>query len=96
VAGAGDGDVSEAGVEQVRVNTGIGIDQDALGGEALGAVAGHGVAMIEKLCHLRLPITLNSTDPVIDRVQAPEVAKVGKHRFTHPKNSLSVESKLRL
>ena len=36
VAGAGDGDVSEAGVEQVRVNTGIGIDQDALGGEALG------------------------------------------------------------
>ena len=47
VARAGDGDISEAGVEQVRVNACIGVHQDALGGEALGAMAGDGVAMIE-------------------------------------------------
>ena len=47
MAGAGDGDVAEAGVEQVRVDAGIGVDEDALGGEALGAVAGDGVAVVE-------------------------------------------------
>jgi len=47
VAGAGDGDVAEAGVEQVRVDAGVGVDEDALGGETLGTVAGDGVAMIE-------------------------------------------------
>jgi hypothetical protein len=47
VAGAGDGDVAEAGVEQVRVDAGVGVHQDALGGEALGTVAGDGVAVVE-------------------------------------------------
>ena len=47
VARAGDGDVSEAGVEQVGVDAGIGVDQNALGGEALGAVTGDGVAVVE-------------------------------------------------
>ena len=47
VAGAGDGDVAEAGVEQVRVNAGIGVDENALGGETLGAVAGDGIAVVE-------------------------------------------------
>ena len=47
MAGARDGDVAETGVEQVWVNAGVGIDQDALGGESLGAVTGDGVAVIE-------------------------------------------------
>ena len=47
MAGAGDGDVAEAGVEQVRVDAGIGVNEDAFGGEALGAVAGDGVAVVE-------------------------------------------------
>jgi hypothetical protein len=38
VAGAGDGDVAEAGVEQIRVVAGIGVDENAFGGQALGAV----------------------------------------------------------
>ena len=38
MAGAGDGDVGEAGVEQVRVDAGIGVNEDAFGSEALGAV----------------------------------------------------------
>ena len=38
--GAGDGDVGEAGVEQVRVNAGVRVNEDAFCGEALGAVAG--------------------------------------------------------
>src|SRR5712692_9977459 len=46
-AGAGDGDVGEAGVEEVRVDAGIGVNEDAFGGEALGAVTGDGVAMVE-------------------------------------------------
>jgi hypothetical protein len=35
VAGAGDCYVAEAGVQQIWVNTGVGMDEDALGGEAL-------------------------------------------------------------
>ena len=40
VAGARDGDVTETGVEQVRMDAGVGIDEDAFSGEALGTVAG--------------------------------------------------------
>ena len=47
MAGAGNGDIAEAGVEQVRVNPGIGVNEDALGGEALGAMAGDGIAVVE-------------------------------------------------
>lgn len=47
MAGAGDSDVPEAGTEQVRMNAGIGVNEYALGGEPLGAVAGDGVAVIE-------------------------------------------------
>ena len=47
MAGAGDGDVAEAGVEQVRVDAGIGVNENAFGGEALGAVTGDGIAVVE-------------------------------------------------
>ena len=47
VASAGDGDVAEAGVEQVRVDTGVGVDEDTLGGEPLRTVAGDGVAVVK-------------------------------------------------
>lgn len=35
VAGAGDRDIAEAGVKQVWVDAGVGVDQNSLGGEAL-------------------------------------------------------------
>lgn len=44
MAGAGGGDVAEAGAERIRMDAGVGVDEDALGGESLGAVAGNGVA----------------------------------------------------
>ena len=47
VARAGNRDVAETGIEQVRVNAGIGIDQDALCGESLGTVASDRIAVIE-------------------------------------------------
>ena len=47
MAGAGDGNVGEAGVEQVRVDAGVGVDEDSFGGEALGAVTGNGIAVVE-------------------------------------------------
>ena len=47
VAGAGDGNVAEAGVEQVRVNAGVGVNENAFGGKALGAVTGDGIAVVE-------------------------------------------------
>ena len=47
MARAGDGDVAETGVEQVRVNAGVSIDQDALCGKSLGTVAGDRIAVIE-------------------------------------------------
>jgi hypothetical protein len=40
VAGAGNGDVGEAGVEKVWVDAAIGVDQNAFGGKALRAVTG--------------------------------------------------------
>ena len=47
MASAGDGDVAEAGVEQIRVDAGIGVYEDALSREALRAVTGNGVAMVK-------------------------------------------------
>ena len=47
VASAGDGDVGEAFVKQVGMDAGIGVNEDALGGESLGAVAGDGIAVVE-------------------------------------------------
>ena len=47
MAGAGDGDVAEAGVEQVRMDAGIRVHEDALGGEALGTVARDGIAVVK-------------------------------------------------
>src|SRR5712692_5285682 len=44
---ARDGDVAEAGVEQIRVDVGIGVDENAFGRKALGAVTGEGVAVVE-------------------------------------------------
>jgi hypothetical protein len=47
VAGAGDGDVAKAGVEQVRVDASIGVNEDSFRGKALGAVTGDGIAVVE-------------------------------------------------
>ena len=38
VASARDGDIAEAGVEQVRMDTGVGVNENAFGRQALGAV----------------------------------------------------------
>ena len=47
VAGAGNRDVSEAGIEEVRVDAGVGIYQDALCSEALRAVAGDSIPVVK-------------------------------------------------
>ena len=47
MAGAGNRDISEAGIEEVRVNARVGIYQDALRSEALRAMAGDCVAMVK-------------------------------------------------
>ena len=47
MAGAGNRDVSEAGIEEVRVNAGVGIYQDALCSEALRAVAGDCIPVVK-------------------------------------------------
>src|ERR1700680_4218083 len=44
---ARDGNVGEAGVEQVWVDAGVAVNEDAFGGKALGAVTGNGVAVVE-------------------------------------------------
>ena len=44
---ARDGNVGEARIEQVRVNAGVGANEDALGGKALRAVAGDSIAVVE-------------------------------------------------
>ena len=47
MASARYGDVAEAGIEQVWVDAGIGVNENAFGGKTLGAVAGDGVAVVE-------------------------------------------------
>ena len=47
VAGAGDGDVAKAGVEQGRVDGGVGVHYHPLGGESLRTVAGNGVSVVK-------------------------------------------------
>ncbi len=47
MAGAGDGDVAEAGVEQIWVDAGIGVNEDAVGSEALGTMARDGIAVVK-------------------------------------------------
>lgn len=44
---ARDGNVGKAGVEQVWVDAGIAVDEDAFSSESLGAVTGDGVAVVE-------------------------------------------------
>ena len=47
MTGARDGDVAEARVQKVWMDSVIGVDQDTLSGEALGAVTGYGVTVVE-------------------------------------------------
>ena len=42
-----DGDVAEAGVEQVRVDPSVSVNENAFGGETLGAVTGDGIAVVK-------------------------------------------------
>jgi hypothetical protein len=56
MTGAGDGNVSEAGADQVRVDAGIGIDQDAFGSQTLRAMAGDGVTVIEVTMFNRIEV----------------------------------------
>jgi len=44
---ARNGDVGKAGIDEFRVNVGVHVDQNALRGESLRTVRGHGVAVIE-------------------------------------------------
>ena len=64
VAGAGDGDVAEAGGEQLRVHACIGVNEDAFGSESLGAVAGDGVAVVEMTMLAGVEVDL----PIVDEV----------------------------
>ena len=47
VAGAGDGDIAEAGAEQVGMDAGIGMDENTFGRESLGTVACDRIAVVE-------------------------------------------------
>jgi len=58
VAGAGDRDVAEAGVEQVRADAGIGVNEKAFGGEPLGAMTADGIASRSRKRTTNLPPTI--------------------------------------
>jgi len=47
VAGARDGDIAKSGIQQIRMDAGVGVDEDAFGGESLCAVACDHIAVIE-------------------------------------------------
>jgi hypothetical protein len=88
VASAGDRDVAETGVEQVRVDAGIGVNEDAFGGKALGAVTGNGVAVVEMTMLVGVEFDLAVVveacrQPTIgmDRLDGGEVAIGNAERF---------------
>jgi hypothetical protein len=47
--------IAKAGAERVAMDAGVGVNEDALGGQSLGTVAGDGVAVIEVLVLCRIP-----------------------------------------
>ena len=47
MASARDGDIAEAGVEQVRVDPSVSVNENAFGSEPLRAVTGDGIAVVE-------------------------------------------------
>jgi hypothetical protein len=57
VAGARDGNVRKSRVEQVWVNAGVGVNEDALGGKPLRAVAGDSIAVVEMRMLTCIPIS---------------------------------------
>ena len=88
MAGTGDGNVAEAGVEQVGVDGGIGVNENVFGGEALGAMAGDGVAVVEMTMlagvELDLAVVVEAcTEPtiVMDGFDGREVAIGDAKRF---------------
>jgi len=58
MACAGHSDVSEPRVEQVRMDAGVGIHQDAFCRQTLGAMAGDGIAVIEVTVFNRIEVEL--------------------------------------
>src|ERR1700683_225279 len=83
VAGAGDGDVGEARVEQVRVDAGIPVNEDTFGGEALGAMTGDGVAVGEMAMLAGGELDLSVV------VEAGGHAAIGRNRLDYCKVAIS-------
>jgi hypothetical protein len=88
MAGAGDGDVAEAGVQQVRVEAGVGMNENAFGGEALGAVTGDGIPVVEMSMltgvELDLPVVVEAGGEAaigMDRLDNGEVTIGNVERF---------------
>jgi hypothetical protein len=58
MAGVGDGDVTVTGVEQVRADSGAGVQQNVLGDEALGTMTRDRVTAVEVAMLLRVELDL--------------------------------------
>ena len=61
------------------MNAGVSVDEDALGGEALGAVAGNGVAVV------KMPVLCRIETDLASRFQAGRNAAIGCNRTDHGK-----------
>src|ERR1035441_3295197 len=72
---ARDGNVGEARVEQVWVDAGIAVNEDAFGSKALGTVTGNGVAVIEMTMLVGVEFDLAVV------VEADEQAAIGVDRL---------------
>ena len=83
VAGARDRDITEAGVEQVRMDARVCVNEDAFRGQALGAVAGDRVTMIEMamLASVKLDVAVV--------VEASRDAAIGLYLFDHSQVAIS-------
>lgn len=78
-AGARDGHVSESGAEQVGMDAGIGVNENALGGESLGAMTGDRVAVVEMPMLANIEFDL----PVIVKTNAD--AAISRNGLDHGK-----------
>jgi hypothetical protein len=77
MAGAGNGDVSETRIQQVGVDACISIDEDALGGQPLGAVAGDGVAVV------KMPVFGGVEVDLAARIESDREVSIRRNRVDH-------------
>ena len=96
MAGGGDRDIAEAGVEQVRVDPRVSVNENAFGSEPLRAVTGDGIAVVEMTMVDGVELDLTA---VVEACTKPTIgwmaSMVARSRLATPSNLSGGRGRLR-